>query len=173
MNVYEAISKRRSIRRYKSEPVAKEQLDRVLEAARWAPSWKNLQCWKFIVVTGDAEKASIAAALADTNPGKKAMLTAPIDIVLCADPQKSGIMGDQNYYLVDCGITMEHLVLAACAEGLGTCWIGAFDEATVKKAMDVPAEWRVVAMTPLGHPDQTPPPGRRKEPTEIITYAKF
>ena len=173
MEFYDVIKERRSIRRYKPDLVSREQLMRVLEAARLAPSWKNLQCWRFIVVTEESGKNSIAAALADTNPGKRALQTAPIDIVLCADPQASGIMGDRLYYLVDCGITMEHLVLAASAEGLATCWIGAFDEETVKTAMGVPSEWRVIAMTPLGYPDQKPTPGSRKEPTDIFCKEKW
>ena len=173
MDVYEAISKRRSIRRYKPDAVSREQLLRVLEAARLAPSWKNQQCWRFVVVTEEAGKKAVAAALADQNPGKNALLTAPVDIVLCADPQASGIMGDRYYYPVDCGITMEHLVLAAQAEGLGTCWIGAFDEATAKAAVGVPAGWRVVAITPLGYPAHNPAPPPRKEATEIFRAGKW
>ena len=173
MDIYDVISQRRSVRRYKPDLISRDQIVRVLEAARLAPSWKNMQCWRYVVITEEAGKKGVAAALADSNPGKNALLTAPVDIVLCADPQASGIMGDRYYYLVDCGITMEHLVLAAGAEGLATCWIGAFNEEIVKAAIDVPAEWRVVAMTPLGYPDQNPARRTRKEPADIFRKGKW
>lgn len=168
MDVYEAIAARRSIRRYKPDQVSEEQVLRVLDAARLAPSWKDQQCWRFIIVRGEEGKAGILAGFEDTNPGKKAITAAPVMIVLCADPQASGKMGDKDYYLVDAGITMENLMLAACAEGLGTCWLGEFDENPVKAALDIPVAWRIVGMTPLGHPDQDPKPRPRKALEEIV-----
>ena len=173
MDVYEAISQRRSIRRYKPDPVGQEQLTRVLEAARLAPSWKNQQCWRYVVITEETGKIGVAAACADTNPGKNALKTAPVVVVLCANPQASGIMGDRLYYMVDCGITMEHLVLAAKAEGLATCWIGAFDEETAKTAVGAPADWRVVAMTPLGYPDHSPSPTPRRDVSDVFRKEKW
>ncbi|OPX90629.1 MAG: 5,6-dimethylbenzimidazole synthase [Pelotomaculum sp. PtaB.Bin013] len=138
-----------------------------------APSWKNLQCWRFIVVCSEESKNGILTAIPDANPGKKAIATAPVAIVLCADPQSSGVMGDRYYYLVDSGIAMEHLVLAASAEGLGTCWIGVFDENIVKSALAIPVGWRVVAMTPLGYPDQESSPRPRKKINEIVFREKW
>lgn len=173
MNLYEVIEARRSIRRYKPDPVGEEKVARVLDAARLAPSWKNLQCWRFIVVRSEEGKAGLLAAFADTNPGKKAIMAATVMIVLCADPQASGKMGDKEYYLVDAGITMEHLMLAARAEGLGTCWLGEFNEDVVKTALEIPTQWRVVGLTPLGHPDQDPKPRPRKTMEEIAFREKW
>ncbi|HUW64269.1 MAG TPA: nitroreductase family protein [Spirochaetia bacterium] len=173
MDVYEAISARRSIRRYKPDQVAQEQVLRVLDAARLAPSWKDLQCWRFIVVRGETGKTGILSGFEDTNPGKKAITAAPVMIVLCADPQASGKMGDKDYYLVDAGITMENLMLAARAEGLGTCWLGEFDENPVKVALSIPATWKIVGMTPLGYPDQDPKPRPRKTLEEIVCYERW
>lgn len=173
MNFYEVIEARRSIRRYKPDQVGEEMVSRVLNAARLAPSWKNLQCWRFIVVHREEGKAGILNAFADSNPGKKAILAAPVMIVLCADPQASGKMGDKEYYLVDAGITMEHLMLAARAEGLGTCWMGEFEEDEVKKALEIPSQWRVVGLTPLGYPDQDPKPRPRKSMEEIVYREKW
>lgn len=173
MEFYEVVEARRSIRRYKADPVGEEQLGRVLNAARLAPSWKNFQCWRFIVIRSEEGRASVLAAFDDTNPGKKAILAAPVLIVLCADPEASGKVGDRFYYLVDAGITMEHLMLAARAEGLGTCWLGEFKEDVAKTVLDVPEGWRVVGMTPLGHPDQDPKPRPRKTMEEITFQEKW
>jgi len=173
MDIYELIKARRSIRSYKPDAVGEDLVERVLEAARLAPSWKNLQCWRFIVICSEESKNGILAAIPDSNPGKKAIATAPVAIVLCADPRSSGVMGDRYYYLVDSGIAMEHLVLAAAAEGLGTCWIGVFDENIVKSALAIPAGWRVVAMTPLGYPAQESGPRPRKKTNEIVFREKW
>ena len=168
MDVHEAVAARRSIRRYKPDPVEEDKLTRVLDAARLAPSWKNMQCWRFIVVRGETGKAGILTGFDDSNPGKKAITAAPVMIVLCADPQGSGKMGDKDYYLVDAGIAMENLMLAARAEDLGTCWLGEFNENPVKEALGIPPAWRVVGMTPLGYPDQDPKPRPRKTLEEIV-----
>jgi nitroreductase len=173
MNIYEVIEARRSIRRYKPDPVEEEKITRVLNAARLAPSWKNLQCWRFVVISSEHGKAGLLAAFDDTNPGKKAITAAPVMIVLCADPRVSGKVGDKEYYLVDSGITMEHLMLAARAEGLGTCWLGEFNENAVKSVLEIPQQWRVVGLTPLGYPDQDPRPRPRKTMEEIIFREKW
>ncbi len=173
MELYKAIAERRSIRRYKLDPVGEEQLLRVLDAARQAPSWKNLQCWRFIVIRSEEGKAGILGAFNDSNPGKKAIMPAPVLIILCADPQASGVIDEKAYYLVDAGIAMEHLILAAWAEGLGTCWMGEFDEKTIKTAMDIPDNWKVVGLTPLGYPDQDPKPRPRKSLEEICFREKW
>ncbi|MCL6638143.1 MAG: nitroreductase family protein [Firmicutes bacterium] len=173
MELYEAIEARRSIRRFKADPVADGQLERVLNAARLAPSWKNLQCWRFIVIRSEEGRASVLPAFDDSNPGKKAIMAAPVLIVLCADPEASGKMGDRLYYLVDAGIAMENLMLAARAEGLGTCWLGEFNEDAARVPLGVPEGWRVVGMTPLGYPDQDPKPRPRKSLDEIVFAEKW
>lgn len=173
MDLYDTIESRRSIRRYKADPVSEEQVLRVLNAARLAPSWKNFQCWRFIVIRSDERRTAVLTAFDDSNPGKKAIMAAPVLIVLCADPESSGKMGDRPYYLVDAGIAMEHLMLAARAEGLGSCWLGEFREDAAKAALDVPEGWRVVGMTPLGYPDQDPRPRPRKTMEEIAFREKW
>jgi len=95
---------------------------------------------------------------------------APIIIVGCADPTKSGNKEGKKYYLLDMGISMEHLMLAATEQGLGTCWIGAgFDETVVKEALTIPEEIRVVAITPLGYPNEVTEPRTRKISEEITS----
>lgn len=163
----DVISKRRSIRKYKPDPVPEEDIRYILEAARLAPSWANSQCWKFVVVTDQQTKEELAKA------GNNWIAHAPVIIVACADPSKPGTKGDQQYYMLDVGIAMEHLILAAADRGLGTCWIGAFDEDTVKKVLGVPEDIRVVASTPLGYPDESPDPRPRKPLEEVMCFNRY
>ena len=145
MDFYEVIKQRKSVRRYTAQQVPEDALMRVLEAARIAPSWKNLQCWRFVVVD-DPEQ------IAKAFPTVSKVHNAPMYIVVCANPEQSGHKDGKDYYLVDAAIAMEHIVLAAAAEGLGTCWLGAaFDEAVVKFELGLPQNLRVVAVTPLGY----------------------
>jgi nitroreductase len=167
MEFMEVVSKRRSIRKYKSNPVLDADIEYILEAARLAPSWANSQCWKFIVVKDKKIKEELASA------GNSWIIHAPVIIAACADPSKPGTKGDQPYYMLDIGIAMEHVMLAAADKGLGTCWIGAFDEATAKKALGVPDNMRVVALTPLGHPNEAPGPRPRKLLKDIMCVDKY
>lgn len=167
MEFMDVISKRRSIRKYKSDPVSREDIDYILETARLAPSWANSQCWKFIVVTDQNIKDELAKA------GNSWIAKAPVIITACADPTRPGTKGDQPYYMLDIGIAMEHLILAAADKGLGTCWIGAFDESLAKKALGVPDNMRIVASTPLGYPDETSNPRPRKSMDEIRCFNKY
>lgn len=149
MEFFDVISARRSVRGYKDAPVEDEKILKCLEAARLAPSWKNGQCWSFIVVRDPTKIKAMAHPI--VNPW---LPQAPCVIVACADPKKSGERDGRQYYLVDTGIAMEQLVLAAAAQGLGTCWIGIYDEAKIKEILGIPEELRVVALTPLGYPDE-------------------
>lgn len=163
MNVefMELVRRRRSIRKYRPDPIPQTKVDQILEAARLAPSWANGQCWTFIVVTDPKVKQALAEA------GNEWLEHAPCIIAACADPSQSGQKKDQDYYLLDIGIAMEHLILAAEGQGMGTCWIGWFDEQKARDALGVPAEARVVALTPLGYPDEEPSARPRKSLSEI------
>ena len=178
MKFVDLVLKRRSIRKYKPDPVPEAKLHYVLEAARLAPSWGNRQCWTYIVVTDEAlrkkiiERTSRPPLHANGRPMRPRdwAAQAPIIIVGCADPTKSGNKEEKQYYLLDMGISMEHLMLAAAEQGLGTCWIGGgFDETIVKEALGVPNEVRVVALTPLGYPDEVTEPRPRKPLDKIIS----
>ena len=174
MDFTDLVLKRRSIRKYKSDPVSEEDLKYVLEAARIAPSWGNRQCWKYIVVSDETLRKKIIekppevmspAPRDDVRPRRPRdwIAQAPIIIVGCADPTKSGNKEEKQYYLLDMGISMEHLILAAAEKGLGTCWIGGgFDETVVKETLGIPREICVVALTPLGYPDEATEPRPRK-----------
>ncbi len=171
MEVLEVIKKRRSIRKYREEGISDEVLFRVLEAARLAPSGKNLQPWKFIIVRDKRLKEELAQA----SVGQSFMAKAPIIIVACGFPENcySRMGRYMKSWPVDVAIALEHLILQAQAEGLGTCWIGAFEEERVKSILNIPENVRVLALTPLGYPDESPPQRERKRLEEIICYDEF
>lgn len=173
MNFLELAQTRRSLRTYLDTPVEREKLEYVLEAARLAPSWKNLQCWRFIVVEDAAGKAALADSMGETNPGRKALTGAPIVIVLCAVPKESEVWEGKDFMMLDAGLAMEHLLLAATEQGLGTCWQGLFTEQKVREALNVPDDVRVLAMTPLGYAAEERRPRPRKTMTEIVFHGKW
>ncbi|RJS90915.1 nitroreductase [Candidatus Bathyarchaeota archaeon] len=167
MDVFEAIKTRRSIREYQEKPVEQEKLSKVLEAARLSPSAANKQPWKFIVVTDPKVKESLRSAY-----NKDWLISAPVIIVGCALPKEAWVRSDgEEYWKVDLAIAMQSLILEAWEQGLGTCWIGAFREDGVKKALGIPDDVRVVALTPLGYPaEEKGPVVRRKPLEEIVSY---
>jgi nitroreductase len=167
VDLFEAIKTRRSIRRYKDDPVDDQTIEAVLEAGRWAPSWKNTQCWRFIVV----RDAGIKAKLADTlispvrdgvqgkNGAADAVKQAPAVIVACAELGKSGLNSGAlatdkgDWFMFDVGLAMQNIVLAAQALGLGTVHVGLLDHKKAAEILGVPAGFCVVELTPLGYPD--------------------
>ncbi|OGD56889.1 hypothetical protein A3K78_06585 [Candidatus Bathyarchaeota archaeon RBG_13_52_12] len=166
MDFMELVKKRRSIRKYKPDPVPKKDIEYILEAARQAPSWTNRQCWRYIIVSDEATRKKITT--------REWTAEAPIIIVGCGDPTKAGNKDEKPYYMLDMGISMEHLILAAAEKGLGTCWIGGqFDEKVVREALGVPESHRVVALTPLGYPDESPAAKDRKSMAEMVTWEKW
>jgi nitroreductase len=146
MEFMDVVASRKSVRGYADRKVEEEKLAEVLEAARLAPSWANKQCCKYVVIRDRAKMKELSGGI---NPWLK---QAPVVLAACADPADSGSRNGMDYYLVDVGISMQQLVLAATDLGLGTCWIGAFDEAKVKKLLQVPENVKVVALTPVGYP---------------------
>jgi nitroreductase len=193
MEVFEAIISRRSIRRYKTDPVDDKKVEAILEAGRWAPSWANTQCWRFIVTRDPKIKAQLGDTMMKVklpdreipNPALNAMNTAPVVIVVCAEIGKAGVKhgpgtsGTEyatdkgDWFMFDTALAVQNMVLAAHGLGLGTVIIGAFDAAQAEKALNVPQGYRVVTFFPVGVPDQpgkTPP---RKELAEIVIKDKF
>jgi nitroreductase len=171
MKVLEVIQKRRSVRKYKKDPIPEEAFLRVLEATRLAPSGSNFQPWKFIIVKDKALKEKLAQASA----GQFFMAEAPIIIIGCGFPDNCyAHMGRyMKSWSVDVTIALEHLILQAQEEGLGTCWIGSFEEEEVKAILNIPENVKVLALTPLGYPDEIPRFRGRKSLDEIISYDRF
>lgn len=173
MDFFDTVRLRRAVRSYTSQPVEESKLKRVFEAARLAPSWKNKQPWAFILVAEEEKKQALAQALHEENRAKEAVTTAPLVVVVCANPQVYEQWEGKQYFLVDAAIAMEHLVLAATAVGLGTCWVSWLYEAKVRAVLDIPDHIRVLGLTPLGYTEEELPPSPRKELKEIVCWGKW
>lgn len=166
MSFLELTKNRYSVRKYKDQPVEKEKILEILEAARNAPSACNLQPWHFIVVTGEKIKSKIA----ETYP-RDWFKTAPVVIVACGDHAVSWKRADgKDHCDIDLGIVIEHLALAAADLGLGTCWVCAFDAKRCHEILGLPANLEAVALLPLGYPDEKIPDKKRKSLEEIVTW---
>lgn len=165
MNVHEAIAVRKSVRAWENKPVEEEKLQRILESTRLAPSAKNRQEWRFLVVT-DSKRRS---ALTKAAHGQRFVGEAPVVVVACAETDHRVMHCGHSAFLVDVSIAIDHLTLAAVEEGLGTCWIGFFDPDQVREALSIPAEIEVVQLIPLGYPkDPQPIEKQRFELDEIV-----
>jgi nitroreductase len=166
MDVTEAIRTRKSVRSYLDMEVEKEKLNRVLEAARMAPSAGNRQEWRFVVVT-DAEKRR---RLAVEAAGQPFVAGAPVVIAACAKPDGKIMRCGELCYPIDVAIAIDHLTLAAAAEGLGTCWIGSFDPGVVRRILDIPEDIVVVELLPLGYPKDPGTVEKSRLPLETIVH---
>jgi nitroreductase len=164
METLKAILSRRSVRKYRPEPVAPEDLARMLEAGRQAPSAANRQPWHFIVITDPAQRQAVAEAC----NGQLWMADAGAIICACGLPAVS-----ERWWRVDPAIALQNMILAATALGYGTCWIGAFSEEAVKSVLGIPPELNVVALTPIGVPDESPAARPRKSPAEAFSGDRY
>jgi len=164
MEVFEAIEKRRSIRKYKPSSIPNENLKKILEAARLAPSAGNRQPWRFMVIRSPERKKLLAEAARN----QMFLMDAGVIIVALADPEAS-----PKWCKQDTMIAMEHMVLASTGLGYGTCWIGAFEEELVKQLLGVPERIAVVALLPIGVPDEKPQPKPRKGFGQIFFDEKY
>ncbi len=168
MAVLDVIRTRKSIRRYKDTAVESEKLNNVLEAARLAPSARNLQDWKFIAVTDGAKRL----ALQEACGGQRQVGQAPVTLVVCAN--NDGIMScGQSKTTIDCSIAMSFMLLQAEREGLGMCWLGHFYGEKVKEILNIPDDYIVVAVSPLGYADENPNPKPRKAFEDVVCYEEF
>lgn len=169
MEFSELITRRYSVRAYRSDPVEDEKLQRVLEAARLAPTAANRQPFQLIVIhTAGREKELKRIYDADW------FTRAPLVICACSVPAQGWSRKDgKNYSDVDVAIVMDHLVLAATDAGLGTCWIGAFDPDAAREVLGLPEGVEPIAFTPLGYPADQPRPKRRKALSELVRYERW
>lgn len=173
MDVFEAIKNRRSTRAFTSETVSDEEVEKLIDAARWAPSAGNTQPWEFVIIRDPEIKKGIAqAALNQTF-----IEEAPVVTVVCANSSRSsrgyGSRGTNLYCLQDTAAATQNILLAAHALGLAACWVGAFEEEVVRKVLNVPDGVRPVVIIPVGHPSQRPKRGSRRTVSEIVHHEVY
>lgn len=170
-NLMDIIRTRKSIRAYLPKEIEREKLDYILEAFRLAPSAKNIQPWKLIVV----DDKKIIKELIPACNNQKFLEDAPVIIAACADEENAyGRMGGyMSSYSIDIALALEHLILAAAEQGLGTCWIGSFKEQEVKDILQIPKKMRVVALTPVGYPAREGSGRGRKPMSEVVSYNSY
>jgi nitroreductase len=179
MDIMDAILERRSIRKYKTDDIPPALLDQVLEAARWAPSWANTQCWEFVIVKDSALKEKLRDTLTSWNPARNAVVQAPVVLAACG---KCGVAGYRtneqvttrgDWLMFDVALALHNLTLSAHSLGLGTVHIGAFDAEKAAKVLGVPTGMEVVELMPVGYPDECPGPRPRKEISSFVYSNKY
>jgi nitroreductase len=168
MTILETIRKRYSCRAYKEKSIEKEKLDIIFEAARLAPSAKNLQDWRFVIVTDKETKQKIAKAAYS----QMFIETAGAIIVACSNNTDCMRCG-QPIAAIDVAIALEHIALQAAELGLGTCWIGSFFPEQVRAVLDIPDEVAVVELMPIGYPADEPRKPNRDPVEKIVCYEKW
>ena len=180
MDVFEAIRTRRSVRRFRDQVVEDEKIQTILESVRQSPSWANLQCWRFVVVKDRSNREKIselsyvesffAPLKYKTNPARKGLAEAPVILVACADPSQSGTLWNQPYYMTDIGIAAQTLMLSARALGLGTVFVGVFEEEQLRGLLNIPKNIRIVGIFPLGYPLEEKASGPPRKPLAEIVF---
>lgn len=169
-NVIEAIEQRRSVRKFKPDPIPESFIQRILNCGLSAPSAGNLQPWQLWVV----KLPHLKAALAEAACGQRFVEKAPVVIVVVAEPERSaakyGSRGANIYCLQDTAALIQNMLLTATAFGIGSCWVGAFDEKTVGKVLGLSEGLRPVALLPMGYPAEVlyHPPRSKKPLTETV-----
>jgi nitroreductase len=173
MDVLEAIKGRRSVRAFKNKDVPQEIIEKLIDAARWAPSAGNIQPWEFIVV----RKPDIKRRLAEAALDQTFIEEAPVVIVVCAGENRSsqgyGMRGKTLYCIQDTAAAIQNIHLLAYSLGLGACWVGAFREEEAREILKIPLGVRPVAMIPVGCPAESPSPPSRRPLRQIVRYETF
>jgi len=168
MDIFQAITGRRSVRAFQSQQIPSDTLRKILEAARVAPSARNLQQWKFVAVTEPTKIKELAA-----TTGQNFVSTAPAIIAgVSLDPERI-MTCEVPAYAVDLAIAMSNITLAATALGLGTCWIGKFHQQQAKRVLHIPSKYKVVQLMPIGYPADSPSPKVRKSFEEVVSFNSF
>ena len=173
MELLELIKGRRSVRSFRPDPVPREDLLKMLEAARWAPSAGNCQPWEFVIVTREDTKRRLAMAAF----GQFFVAEAPVVVVVCANVPRTawryGERGATLYAIQDTAAATQNLLLMAHSMGYGACWVGAFDEDEVRRILKIPREVRPVAIVPIGRPAETPTPPPRISLGKLVHWESY
>lgn len=173
MELLEAIKGRRSIRFFTKQPVSEEEVKTIIDAARHAPSAGNVQPWEFIILRKTEMKHEMALAAGEQGFIEEASVV----VVVCANEEAAeeayGSRGVTLYCLQDTAAATQNMLLTAHSLGLGTCWVGAFEEDQVKRALDIPEKVKPVAIIPVGHLTANPPKHPRRALSEIMHHEKY
>jgi nitroreductase len=180
METFQAIMTRRSVRKYKDMPIPDDLLGKMLDAAKYAPSWANTQCFRCVVVKDNAVKNKLSQTLPPKNPGFNSLLTAPLVIVAFAEKFKSGFYkgecstnkGDY-WYMFDTALALENIVLTAWENGVGSVYLGLFDAEKAGEILNIPENCEVVAMIPFGYPDEEPKCPPRRDLRLTVHYESY
>lgn len=173
MEVFKAITERRSVRAYKDEPIPEEKLKKILKAATWAPSAGNRQSWEFVVVKNKKKKKKLVKGAY----GQNFIAEAPVVIVVGANKKRSaeryGERGRKLYAIVDAAIATQNLLITAYSLGFGTCWIGAFRDEKIAEIVDFPKYIRPIGIIPLGKPAEQPSAPSRYPLERVVHKSQY
>jgi len=164
MSLLDVILSRRSIRRYEKKEIPKDVLDKIVEAGRQSPSAANRQPYRFVIVTDSEIKKELKGRFS------RFLKDAPVVIVGCANP-KALLTG--KWATIDTTIALENMALAAWSLGIGSCWIGNFNEEKTKELLKIPEDWKVVALVTFGYPAEQPKPRKKKPTKELFSLNQF
>lgn len=166
MDFFELINKRYSVRSYLPDEIESEKLQKILEAARLAPTACNLQAFRVVIAKTEGRREQLNRVYP-----RSWFSEAPYIIAVCAEKGKGWVRSDQKSFAdVDAAIVMDHIILAATALGLGTCWIGAFDPKAAAEVLELDKDLEPIVLTPLGYPKGEQPPKRRKAVEDLVIY---
>lgn len=178
MTAKECILGRRSIRKFKADPVSHDLLAQIVETASYAPSWKHTQITRYIAIEGEL-KEKIAREGTSLYPGNGAIISAaPVLVAVTVIKNRSGYERDGSFstprgdgwQMYDAGVASQTFCLAAYEQGLGTVILGLFDQAPVEAMLQLPEDRELVALIPVGYPDETPVAPRRKPVDELLSF---
>jgi nitroreductase len=178
-NFMDIVKGRRSIRRYLKQQIPEKDLETILEAIRWSPSWVNTQCWEIIVIKDQAIKQMLQDTLPKENPAKKSMVEAPVVIALCGKRGTSGYYKNRvatkfgDWFMYDLGIATQNICLTAHFLKLGTVIVGLFDHYRAKEILQIPEGYEVVVLIPMGYPAKESKTPDRREANQFTHYDTF
>jgi nitroreductase len=178
-DLIDIIKGRRSIRRYEDKEIPEEDLQQVLEAIQWSPSWANTQCWEVVLVKDAGVKQKLQQTLTKTNPSGKGIIQAPVVLALCGKLKSSGYYKGEvttkfgDWFMFDLGLATQSLCLAAHNLGLGTVIVGLFDHNKVKELLGIGDGYEVVVLIPMGYPAKDSAAPKRREISEFTHQERF
>lgn len=178
-DLLQAIRERRSIRRFEDRTIAPEVLAEIFEAARWAPSWGNSQCWEIVVIDDANDKQKLSGMLSQKNPASLAVRHAPVVLAVAGRKRTAGYYKDEaktvhdDWLMYDLGLVTQNICLAAHVLGLGAVVVGFFDHRQAAELLAIPDSCSLVSLIPLGYPAHAPSAPPRKTTENFVHHHRF